>query len=138
MVDAPLHVLILAGGESTRLRTGGPKALLDLCGRPLLEHIFKATEELAPASRVLVLGPRHRQPIEGWLEKSGHADWQVVIQEVARGTGDAVSCALEVLPEEGHERSPSATLDINRPPDEAWEARRSPDLEEGELLSVQV
>ena len=101
MVDAPLHVLILAGGESTRLRTGGPKALLDLCGRPLLEHIFKATEELAPASRVLVLGPRHRTPIEAWLNKSGNSAWQVVVQEVARGTGDAVACALEVLPEEG-------------------------------------
>ena len=101
MVDAPLHVLILAGGESTRLRTGGPKALLDLCGLPLIEHIFKATDELAPASRVLVLGPRHREPIETWLQKAGHSDWQVVIQEVARGTGDAVSCALQVLPEEG-------------------------------------
>ena len=98
---SPLHVLILAGGESSRLRTGGPKALLELSGRPLLEHIFAATEELEVASRVLVLGPKHRDPIEKWLQKAGHDDWQVVIQEIARGTGDAVSCALEVLPEEG-------------------------------------
>lgn len=98
---SPLHVLILAGGESSRLRTGGPKALLELSGRPLLEHIFAATEELEVASRVLVLGPKHRDPIEEWLRKAGHDDWQVVIQEVARGTGDAVSCALEVLPAEG-------------------------------------
>jgi len=98
---SPLHVLILAGGESSRLRTGGPKALLELSGRPLLEHIFAATEELEVASRVLVLGPKHRDPIEKWLQKAGHDAWQVVIQEVARGTGDAVSCALKVLPEEG-------------------------------------
>ena len=96
-----LHVLILAGGESSRLRTGGPKALLELSGRPLLEHIFAATEGLEVASRVLVLGPKHREPIEKWLAKAGHDDWQVVIQEVARGTGDAVSCALEVLPADG-------------------------------------
>lgn len=101
MAAPSLHVLILAGGESSRLRTGGPKALLDLCGRPLLEHIFEATANLEAASRVLVLGPKHREPIEGWLNKSGHGDWKVVIQEIARGTGDAVSCALEVLPEEG-------------------------------------
>jgi len=101
MAPSPLHVLILAGGESTRIRTGGPKALLPLCGRPLLEHIFAATEGLEVASRTLVLGPRHREPIEAWLEKAGHEDWQVVIQEQARGTGDAVRCALEVLPEEG-------------------------------------
>ncbi len=101
MADSSLHVLILAGGESTRIRTGGPKALLPLCGRPLLEHIFAATEDLATSAKTLVLGPRHREPIEAWLEKAGHRDWQVVIQEVARGTGDAVRCALEVLPEDG-------------------------------------
>lgn len=101
MAASSLHVLILAGGESTRLHTGGPKALLDLGGRPLLEHIFAATNGLDTASKVLVLGPKHRQPIEQWLQKAGHEDWQVVIQEVARGTGDAVACALEVLPQEG-------------------------------------
>lgn len=103
MAATPLHVLILAGGESTRIRTGGPKALLDLCGRPLLEHIFAAVEDMgaAVASRTLILGPKHREPIEAWLGKTGHEDWKVVIQEVARGTGDAVRCGLEVLPEDG-------------------------------------
>ncbi len=101
MAAPSLHVLILAGGESTRLRTGGPKALLDLCGRPLIEHIFVATEALEVASRVLVLGPKHKEPIEAWLQKSGHEDWQVVVQEKALGTGDAVACALDILPAEG-------------------------------------
>lgn len=101
MAAAPLHALILAGGESSRLRTGGPKALLDLCGYPLLEHIFRATDGLELASRALVLGPTHRQPIEDWLGKAGRDAWQVVLQDRPLGTGHAVRCALEVLPQEG-------------------------------------
>ncbi len=112
----PLHILILAGGESSRIRTGGPKALLDLCGFPLLEHIFRAADGLPPGQRAIVLGPKHRQPIEGWMDKAGRlahdsneaaavseeaARWQVAIQPQALGTGDAVSCGLSTLPEEG-------------------------------------
>ncbi|MBC8371383.1 MAG: bifunctional N-acetylglucosamine-1-phosphate uridyltransferase/glucosamine-1-phosphate acetyltransferase [Planctomycetes bacterium] len=101
MADLPLHVLVLAGGNSTRIRTGGPKGLLDLCGIPLIEHIFRACEDLSLASRTLILGPTHRSQIESWLEKSGHNEWSVVEQSVARGTGDAVMCGLSQLPDNG-------------------------------------
>lgn len=110
-----LHILILAGGESTRIRTGGPKALLDLCGAPLLEHIFRATDSLAAGQRAIVLGPKHQQPIETWMEKAGRlaaapgmeaqpgqkSSWQVAIQPIAKGTGDAVMCGLQALPDAG-------------------------------------
>ena len=101
MADLPLHVLVLAGGNSTRIRTGGPKALLDLCGVPMIEHIFRTCEDLPAKSRTLVLGPTHRSKIEAWLEKSEHDEWNVVEQTVARGTGDAVLCALESMPATG-------------------------------------
>ncbi|MDP6964105.1 MAG: NTP transferase domain-containing protein, partial [Planctomycetota bacterium] len=90
MANHPLHVLVLAGGNSTRTRTGSPKALLDLCGTPLIEHIFRACEDLEAESRTLLLGPTHRQQIESWLDKSGHHEWQVVEQPQPLGTGDAV------------------------------------------------
>ncbi len=101
MSASELHLLVLAGGESTRIRTGGPKALLDLLGRPLLHHVLRAAESVEAASRLLVLGTTHREPIEAWLRVSEHRDWRVVIQEQARGTGDAVRCALEALPARG-------------------------------------
>jgi len=101
MADLPLHVLVLAGGNSTRIRTGGPKALLDLCGIPLIEHIFRACEDLPAVSRTLILGPTHRAKVEGWLDESDHNEWNVVEQTVARGTGDAVLCGLEQLPPTG-------------------------------------
>lgn len=106
-----LHILVLAGGNSTRIKTGGPKALLDLCGRPLLEWVFEATSGLAAASRQVVLGGVHQQAIEKHLRKRGlvaeegqdpaSKPWQVVEQPEALGTGDAVRCAFPTLPEEG-------------------------------------
>ena len=99
--------MVLAGGESTRVRTGSPKALLDLCGRPLLDHVLRSLDGLSAGAsrtvgrRVLILGSTHREPIEDWLASAGHGAWQAVLQPVARGTGDAVRCALEALPEQG-------------------------------------
>lgn len=112
MAEHPaLHVLVLAGGESTRIRTGGPKALLDLCGLPLLEHVFRAVDPLPDGERVIVLGPKHREPIEDWMRAAGRlagtadadpaASWTVALQPEARGTGDAVACGLTALPAEG-------------------------------------
>lgn len=101
MASPKLHILVLAGGESTRVRTGAPKALLDLCGRPLLDYILGAADSLGPESTTLVLGPTHQAPIESWLKSSSRNGWKVVIQPEARGTGDAVRCALAELPAEG-------------------------------------
>ncbi|HJM39857.1 MAG TPA: NTP transferase domain-containing protein [Planctomycetota bacterium] len=101
MSSPELHVLVLAGGESTRIRTGRPKALLDLCGRPLIAWVLSAASEVATGSRVLLLGPSHREPIETWLQASDCEGWEIAIQPEANGTGDAVRCALEHLPETG-------------------------------------
>lgn len=56
MSAVDLHLLVLAAGNSTRIRTGTPKALLDLCGRPLISHILQHAEPLGVASSTLVLG----------------------------------------------------------------------------------
>ena len=101
MAKSHPHVLVLAGGESTRTGTGGPKALLDLCGAPMLSHILTAAESLSPASRTLVLGPTHREAVEAWLGATEFAAWKVVLQPEPNGTGDAVRCGLANLPEEG-------------------------------------
>ncbi|MCH2111509.1 MAG: NTP transferase domain-containing protein [Planctomycetes bacterium] len=49
----------------------------------------------------MVLGPTHRESLESWLGSSGREGWTVVEQPEPRGTGDAVRCALEAMPEEG-------------------------------------
>ncbi|RMH03438.1 MAG: UDP-N-acetylglucosamine pyrophosphorylase [Planctomycetota bacterium] len=101
MPSSAVHILVLAGGESTRIRTGSPKALLDLCGRPLLDWVLAAAETVPAASRTLVLGGRHRRAIEDWLASSDRQGWTIAIQEEARGTADAVRAAFPGLPEQG-------------------------------------
>jgi bifunctional UDP-N-acetylglucosamine pyrophosphorylase/glucosamine-1-phosphate N-acetyltransferase len=101
MASPELHILVLAGGESTRVKTGTPKALLDLCGQPLLGHILDVAGNLTAQSHTLVLGPTHQAPIEAWMQKAGYEAWKVVIQPEAKGTGDAVRCALASLPATG-------------------------------------
>lgn len=101
MDKIPLHIVILAGGDSKRIGTGGPKALLDLCGLPLIEHIFRACKDLDAASYTLVLGPTHRPLIENWLVDSDYSGWNIVEQPQALGTGDAVRCALDSIDGDG-------------------------------------
>ena len=101
MSEPALHALVLAGGDSTRIRTGGPKALLDLCGRPLLDWVLSAAEEATSGDRVLVVGPKHQTEIEAWLQSSKHAAWRIALQAEPLGTGDAVRCGLTGLPSEG-------------------------------------
>ncbi len=111
MPAADLHLVVLAGGNSTRIRTGGPKALLDLCGKPLLAHVLDTLDRLHArhpgGRRILVLGPVHHSALEAWLRKEGRlagegtGGWEIVIQEEPRGTGDAARCALGALPAGG-------------------------------------
>lgn len=54
MTAEPFAVVILAAGASRRL--GRPKQLLELDGRPLVQHVLDAASAAAPAQIVLVLG----------------------------------------------------------------------------------
>ena len=52
----PLAVVILAAGEGTRMKSKLHKVLHEAAGRPLLEHILRATEPLSPERVVVVVG----------------------------------------------------------------------------------
>jgi len=57
-VADPFGVVVLAAGSSRRL--GSPKQLLDLGGRPLLQHVIDAAAEAGAERIVVVLG--HAEP----------------------------------------------------------------------------
>ncbi|NMW23587.1 NTP transferase domain-containing protein, partial [Rhodanobacter denitrificans] len=42
MNQTPLHVVILAAGAGTRMKSNRPKVLMPLAGRPLLAHVIAA------------------------------------------------------------------------------------------------
>ncbi len=94
-----MDAIILAAGLGTRLRPytqTTPKPLLPVRGRPILDWGLGA---LPPAvDRVLVVVHYLAEQIEAYLGRQTHFPrWEVVRQEVPRGTGDALRSCKERL-----------------------------------------
>ncbi len=75
------------------MRSARPKVLHSLAGRPLLEHVLVAAEDLAPERMVVVYGHGGQQVPQSFPERAIH--W--VEQAEQRGTGHAVRQALPAL-----------------------------------------
>ncbi len=86
--------VILAAGRGTRMHSGLAKALHELGGVPLVEHVLRTVSQ-ANLGRPLVVVGYQGERVEEVLE--GKAEF--ITQSELRGTGDAVMRAIEVLPE---------------------------------------
>ena len=89
--------VVLAAGEGKRLRTRHAKVLHEAGGRPLVDHVLAALAPVGPDPLVVVVGHR-REEVTAHL--AGRAAFAV--QDPPRGTGDAVRCALPLLPASGN------------------------------------
>jgi len=87
MGDAPLAI-VLAAGLSTRMKSKTPKVLHPVAGRPLVAHILQTVR--AVGARPLVVLSQESAPARELFDEGT----RVAIQDVARGTGDAVRVAL--------------------------------------------
>lgn len=92
MSQRPAVVVVLAAGEGTRMRSRFPKVLHPVLDRPLLGHVLAATEALAPAHTVVVVG-HGRDAVVDYLGQH-HPGVTTVVQQEQRGTGHAVRIAL--------------------------------------------
>ncbi|MSR74718.1 MAG: bifunctional N-acetylglucosamine-1-phosphate uridyltransferase/glucosamine-1-phosphate acetyltransferase [Planctomycetes bacterium] len=92
-----LVAVVLAAGEGKRMRTQGPKVLVDLLGRPLLGHVLTA---LAPLCRQRVIVGGKQLPIlrQRFAHEKGVG---FALQARPLGTAHAVKSALKVLPLRG-------------------------------------
>src|SRR5688572_19244155 len=52
------HVVILAAGQGTRMKSTLPKVLHPVAGRPMLEQVVQTANSLSPASIVVIVGHR--------------------------------------------------------------------------------
>src|SRR5437773_5940854 len=94
----PLSAVVLAAGEGTRMRSGTPKVLHPLCGRPMMLHVVDALAEL-PLARIVVVVGYGAERVTKTLQEQlvTEVPLEFVEQRVQRGTGDAVSVALTVF-----------------------------------------
>ncbi|HUR20572.1 MAG TPA: bifunctional UDP-N-acetylglucosamine diphosphorylase/glucosamine-1-phosphate N-acetyltransferase GlmU [Vicinamibacterales bacterium] len=89
-----LHVVILAAGKGTRMKSALPKVLHPLAGRPLIEHILSTVDHLPTTSTTLVVGHGADQ-VQTAL--ASRPSLQYVVQSPQLGTGHALLQAEPVL-----------------------------------------
>ncbi len=95
--DRPAAVVVLAAGEGTRMRSSIPKVLHPVGGRSLVHHAVVAAAALEPVHLAVVVGHGRDQVTSHLHEVAPTAT--AVVQDQQLGTGHAVQCALESLPE---------------------------------------
>jgi len=83
----PLHLVVLAAGKGTRMKSALPKVLHPVAGLPLIDHVLRTAEAVSPASTILVLG-HQAETVQGAL--AGRPGLQFVLQEPQLGTGHAL------------------------------------------------
>jgi len=97
MSHAPLHVIVLAAGAGTRMKSVRPKVLMPLAGRPLLEHVLATAHALRPAAIHVVYGHGGDQVRAAFVDRP---DLNWVLQAERLGTGHAVGQALPGVPDD--------------------------------------
>ena len=85
------HVIILAAGKGTRMRSDLPKVLHPVAGVPMIERVLRTAEGIC-ARPTIVVGYRAGDVIAHLGEGRDY-----VVQEEQRGTGHAVHCALSAF-----------------------------------------
>jgi bifunctional UDP-N-acetylglucosamine pyrophosphorylase/glucosamine-1-phosphate N-acetyltransferase len=89
-----LHMVVLAAGKGTRLRSAQPKVLHRVAGAPMIAHVLAGARALRPDSITVVVG--HQSD----AVTAALAEWQdltFVVQEPQLGTGHALLTAANAL-----------------------------------------
>ena len=90
-----LHVVLLAAGQGTRMKSTLPKVLHPIAGRTMVERVLRTSASLDPATTTLIVG--HQASIVRERLAAGHPHLQIAVQEPQRGTAHALQQAEPVL-----------------------------------------
>jgi bifunctional UDP-N-acetylglucosamine pyrophosphorylase/glucosamine-1-phosphate N-acetyltransferase len=91
-------IVILAGGQGTRMKSALPKVMHEVCGRPMLAHLIDAATETTGTRPLVVYSPASAVITEAFR---GQADF--ALQSEPRGTADALRAALGAMPDDAGE-----------------------------------
>jgi len=98
-----LQVLILAGGEGTRLKSvvkDIPKPLADIDGKPFVEYIFDYLIRYGVKSIILSVGYKHQAIIDKFGNRCKDLEIEYCIEDEPLGTGGALIKALPLIKED--------------------------------------
>ncbi len=113
-----IQPIIVAAGKGTRACASGltvPKSVAPIQGVPAITHVFDAVLKACPRAKapLVIVSDEVREAV---VQALGPREFRVVVQEVARGTGDAVLCAREMLlGHQGHSLVVWGTQPVIRP-----------------------
>jgi bifunctional UDP-N-acetylglucosamine pyrophosphorylase/glucosamine-1-phosphate N-acetyltransferase len=93
---APLHVVVLAAGQGTRMKSRLPKVLHAVGGRPMLGHVLDTARALNAAACHVVHGHGAEAVREAFRDQ--RVNW--ILQAEQKGTAHALAQALPRVPGE--------------------------------------
>ena len=93
------HVIILAAGKGSRMKSNVPKVLHFVAGEPMLHRVINTAAQLEPQHIHVVLGHGIDQIEKSLSTLDGPLN--TVLQAEQLGTGHAVKIALEHVPDDG-------------------------------------
>src|SRR5512138_1800609 len=91
---ADLHVVVLAAGKGTRMKSALPKVLHRVAGAPMIEHVLATAKTLHPRSITVVVGHQGDELQEAL---STHSGLNIVVQEPQLGTAHALLTSEKAL-----------------------------------------
>lgn len=86
-----LACIILGAGQGKRMKSALPKVMHRLAGRPMIGWLIETVEALG-ADKIITVSAPGMDDLRAAVAPHASA-----VQPIARGTGDAVRCALDVL-----------------------------------------
>lgn len=95
-MSLPLHIIILAAGDGTRMKSDLPKVLHPVGGLPMLAHVHATAARLGAAQVHIVYNPEHT--ILPQTLDDPAINW--VAQHQRLGTGHAVQQAMPDVPDD--------------------------------------
>lgn len=95
----PLHIVILAAGQGTRMRSALPKVLHPVGGRAMLERVLDTGEALQAAACHIVFGHGGEQ-VRAAIPERGGMPLHWVEQSEQLGTAHAVQQAMPGIPDD--------------------------------------
>src|SRR5436190_20410502 len=89
-----LHVVVLAAGKGTRMKSARAKVLHQVAGFSLIEHVFRAADTLSPTSITVIVGHQAEQVRAATSKRMGLG---FALQSPQLGTGHALLQAEPLL-----------------------------------------